>query len=314
MSVRCLQHLYTQMDPPALFVGGSGLALVRVQVRALPHVCAKEGAMESASVLLFRNRILASLPAPEAARLAPHLSPRVFKRNQTLYDAGQAIESVYFLEDGVCSLMVAMENGDTVEVGVIGREGFVGMAGLMGAVRSPNRCFIEIPGSGYAVKARTLAEQYVNSSSQLRLLLQKSIQGLLAQMVQTAACSRVHELEERLARWLLMCRDRMQADDLPITHESLAMMLGTSRSSVTEAAGMLQKAGLIEYSHGHMRIEDRKGLEKASCECYSVIHEEYVRLGLFEEPQIRRIPPASVPHRDVALKGLNRGKYIRGAA
>jgi CRP-like cAMP-binding protein len=270
--------------------------------------------MESANVLLFRNRILASLPAPEVARLAPHLSPRVFRRNQTLYDAGQAIESVYFLEDGVCSLMVAMENGGTVEVGVVGSEGFVGMAGLMGAVRSPNRCFIEIAGSGYAVKAKTLAEQYVNSSSQLRLLLQQGIQGLLAQIVQTAACNRVHELEERLARSLLMCRDRMQADDLPVTHESLAMMLGTRRSSVTVSAGILQKAGLIEYSHGHVRIEDRKGLEKAACECYSVIHEEYVRLGLFSEPQRPKIPPASVPHRGVVVNGSNSGKYIGGGA
>ncbi len=280
MSVKCCQHLYAQIDPLALVVGGSGLALLRVQVRALPHVCEKEGAMESANVLLFRNRILATLPAPEVARLAPHLLPRVFRRNQTLYDAGQAIESIYFLEDGVCSLMVAMENGGTVEVGVVGCEGFVGMAGLMGAVRSPNRCFVEIAGSGYAVKAKALSEQYVNSSGQLRLALQRGVQAMFAQIVQTAACNRVHELEERLARWLLMCRDRMQADELPITHESLAMMLGTCRSSVTVAAGILQKAGLIECSHGHMRIEDRKGLEKAACECYSVIRDEYARLGL----------------------------------
>jgi len=229
----------------------------------------------------FRNRILASLPAAEVARLVPHLSPRIFKRNQTLHNLGQIVETVYFLEDGVCSVVVTMEDGTTVGVGVVGREGLVGMTGLLGAVRSPTRTFIQIAGYGYAVKAKTLAEQYVNSSSQLRLFLQHGIQSLLAQMAQTAACNRVHDLEERLARWLLMCHDRAQADDLPITHEILAMMLGARRSSVTVAAGMLQKAGLIEYTRGHVRIENRRGLEKASCECYSVIHDEYVRLGLF---------------------------------
>ncbi len=229
----------------------------------------------------FRNRILASLPAAEVARLAPHLSPQTFERNQNLYDWGQIVQTVYFLEDGVCSIIVTMENGNSVEVGVTGREGFVGTTGLIGSVRSPTRCFIQIAGSGYAVKAEALAEQYLNRSSQLCQLLQRGIQGELAQMVQTAACNRVHELEERLARWLLMRHDRMQSDDLPITHESMATMLGTRRSSVTVAAGMLQKAGLIEYSRGRVHIKDRKGLEKAACECYSVIRDEYVRLGLF---------------------------------
>ena len=173
-----------------------------------------------------------------------------------------------------------MEDGGSVEVGVVGQEDFVGMAGLMGAVRSPTRNFIQIAGTGYAARAKTLAELCVNSSSQLRLLLQRGFQGLFAQMAQTAACNCVHKLEERLARWLLMRHDRVQADDLPITHESLAMMLGTRRASVTVAAGMFQKAGLIEYSHGRVRIVDRKGLEKAACECYAVIRDEYMRLGL----------------------------------
>ena len=259
----------------------------------------------------FRNRILASLPAQDLARLAPHLSARTFKRNQTLYDPGQMIETIYFLEDGVCSIVVTMENGDTVEVGVVGRESFVGMAAVLGAGHSPYRNFIQVAGSGYAVKAKTLAEQYHGGSIELRLLLQRGVQGLVAQIAQTAACNRLHVLEERLARWLLMCHDLVQVDDLPMTHESLAMKLGTRRASVTEAAGMLQKAGLIEHSRGRVRIENRRGLEKAACECYSVIRAEYARLGLLDEPQSERILPASpAPRRGEMLNGSNSGKYI----
>ena len=228
----------------------------------------------------YRNRVLASLPAPDLARLAPYLSPRTFTRNQILHDAGQTVDTVYFLEDAICSIVVTMENGSTIEVGVIGRDGFVGMPAVLGAGHSPNRCFIQIAGTGYVVKAKILAEQSQNGSGQLRLALQRGVQGLYAQTAQTAACNRVHELEERLARWLLMCRDRVQADDLNITHEFLAMMLGTRRSSVTIAAGMLQKAGLIAHSRGLVQIKNRKGLERAACECYAVIHAEYARLGL----------------------------------
>ncbi len=228
----------------------------------------------------FRNRILASLSAPDLARLAPYLSRRTFKRNQTLYDPGQTVETVYFLEDGICSIVVTMEDGSSIEVGIIGNDGLVGLPAVLGAGHSPNRCFIQIPGSGYAVKAKILENQSQDGSGQLRLALQLGAQALFAQTAQTAACNRVHELEERLARWLLMCHDRMQVDDLHITHEFLAMMLGTRRSSVTVAAGMLVKAGLIDHTRGVVHIENRLGLEEAACECYAVIRDEYVRLGL----------------------------------
>ncbi len=229
----------------------------------------------------FRNRILASLPAPDLARLAPHLSRRRFKRNQTLYEVGQTVETAYFLEDGLCSIVVTMEDGSTIEVGIIGNDGLVGLPAVLGAGHSPNRCFIQIPGSGYAVSAKILEEQSQNGSGKFRRLMQHGAQALFAQTAQTAACNRVHELEERLARWLLMCHDRMQIDDLHITHEFLAMMLGTRRSSVTVAAGMLRKAGLIDHTRGIVQIENRKGLENAACECYGIIRDEYVRLGLF---------------------------------
>jgi CRP-like cAMP-binding protein len=236
--------------------------------------------MESSSVPhSYKNRVLASLPAVEIKRLAPHLSPVTLKINRTLHDPGQVVETVYFLEEGICSVVVTMENGNTVEVGITGRDGFVGLPALLGTGHSPNRAFMQIPGRGYSVKAKVLQEQF-NGSSELRLRLQRVVQGMLVQTAQTAACNRVHELEERLARWLLMCQDRVQSEVLPITQEFLAMMLGTRRTTVTVAAGMLHKAGLIAYSHGNVTIQNRERLEHASCECYRIIREEYVRLEL----------------------------------
>jgi len=231
----------------------------------------------------YKNRVLASLPAVEMKRLAPHLCPVTLKMNRTLHDPGQTVDTVYFLEEGVCSIVVTMETGNTVEVGITGRDGFVGLPAVLGTGHSPNRAFMQIPGHGFSVKAKILCEQS-EASSELRLRLQRVVQGMLVQASQTAACNRVHELEERLARWLLMCQDRVQSDLLPITHELLAMMLGTRRTTVTVAAGMLHKAGLIAYSRGHVMIQNRERLEHAACECYRVIREEYVRLGLLEMP------------------------------
>ena len=228
----------------------------------------------------YRNRILASLPASEIKLVAPHLSHLILKRSQTLHDPGQMVETVYFLEEGICSIVATMEDGSTVEVGIIGRDSFVGTPAVLGTDHSPNRSFIQIPGSGFAIKTKILLEHANNSCSVLRSSLQRGVQGLLVQTAQTAACNRVHDLEERLARWLLMCQDRMQIDHLPLTHEFLAMMMGTRRSTVTVVASMLHKAGLIEYSRGNVTVLNRAGLEDVACECYPVIHREYVRLGL----------------------------------
>ena len=227
---------------------------------------------------IYRNSLLASCPDIEG--LEAHLSPRIFKLNQTLHDPGQKVDTVYFLENGICSVVVTMENGKSIEVGIIGREGFVGMPAVLGADHSPGRSFMQFAGHGYALSAKVLLEESRGTAGELLLCMLRGVQGLMTQTAQTAACNRVHELTARLGRWLLMCHDRMQADDLTITHEFLAIMLGTNRSSVTMAARVLQKAGLIEYSRGHVRIENRKGLEKAACECYSIVHQEYVRLKL----------------------------------
>jgi CRP-like cAMP-binding protein len=202
-----------------------------------------------------------------------------FRKDQMLHDTGQVVETAYFLEDSICSIVVAMRDGRIVEVGLIGRDGLVGLAGVVGTGRSSNRSFIQLEGTGYSVKAKILRDQY-ESSPELRLSVQRGVHAFLAQSAQTAACNRVHELEERLARWILMCQDRMEADKLSITHEFLAEMLGTRRSTVSLAAGILQKAGLIEYSRGVLKIQNRQRLEAAACECYAVVRDEYLRLGL----------------------------------
>jgi CRP-like cAMP-binding protein len=227
----------------------------------------------------YSNRVLASLPAIEMRQLTPHLLPVDLPRDLTLHEPGQVVNTVFFPEAGICSIVAAMEDGMTIEVGIIGRDGFVGAPVVLGADHSPNRSFMQIAGHGYKVKANILIEQ-AEASSPLRLCLLRSVQALIEQTAQTAACNRVHELHERLARWLLMCRDRVQSDRLHITHEFLATMLGTRRSSVTVAAGTLEKAGLISHKRGHETIANYRGLIDAACECYKIAHDESVRLGL----------------------------------
>lgn len=227
----------------------------------------------------YKNRVLASLPPSAMRSLSDHLSPVTFKSKRSLHEPGAMIDTVYFLEDAIASVVVTMENGSTVEVGLIGRDGIVGLLAVLGNGRTTNRTFIQVPGRGFEVKAKALRER-VEASSELRSSLHLALQGYLAQTAQTAACNRIHELEERLARWLLMCSDRIQSDYIFITHEFLAMMPGTRRSSVSIAAGILHKSGLITYSRGSVTIKNRDGLTHAACECYQSVHEEYRRLGL----------------------------------
>ena len=228
----------------------------------------------------YRNMLLLSLSADERKRLEPHLLPVVLRQNQTLADAEEPVETVYFLEEGICSVVANLEDGSSVEVGIIGRDSFVGLPAVLGTGSSVNRSFMQIGGSGYSIKAKALQQHFLEDSGELHQLMLRGIQGMLVQTAQTAACNRVHELEERLSRWLLMCHERTQNDFLPITHEFLATMLGTRRSTVTVAAGMLHKSGLIEYARGHVRIINRAGLEDVACECYRIIRNEYIRLGL----------------------------------
>jgi CRP-like cAMP-binding protein len=228
----------------------------------------------------YKNRILASLPKAEIARLAPYLSPLVLETGKTLLNPGEDITHAYFLESGMASVVVAMADGSTVETGITGNDGVVGIPILLGTKSMPTRTFIQIAGTGYSIAARRLLEAY-EQPGMLRKQINRYFQAHLAQTAQTAACNRLHDIAPRLARWLLLCHDRMESDSFPLTHEFLGHMLGTPRTTVTVAAGMLHKAELVDYSRGKVRVRNRQGLEKAACECYKTIRDEFERLGIF---------------------------------
>jgi len=227
----------------------------------------------------YKNRILAALTKAEITRLAPHLSPVTLESGKTLLHPGEEILYAYFLESGLASVVVAMADGSSVETGVTGNEGVVGIPGLLGTKSIPSHTFIQIAGTGYRIKVQHLLEEFDRAGS-LKKRLNCFIQAHLVQTMQTAACNRLHDIAQRLARWLLMCHDRMESDTFSITHEFLGHMLGTPRSTVTLAAGILHKDGLLDYSRGRVVIRDRKGLEKAACECYRTIRKEFDRLGI----------------------------------
>lgn len=227
----------------------------------------------------YKNRILASLPKAELARLAPHLSRLPLPSGKTLLSPGEDIEYAYFLETGMASVVVAMSNGNMVETGITGNEGVIGFPGLLGTKSMPTRTFMQIPGDGFRINAQHLSDEF-ERPGKLRKQINTYFQAHLVQTAQTAACNRLHDIAERLARWLLICHDRMESDEFTITHEFLGHMLGTPRSTVTLAAGILQKAELLDYSRGRIHIRNRKGLEKAACECYQTIRTEFDRLGI----------------------------------
>jgi len=226
----------------------------------------------------FKNKILASLSRAEISRLAPHLSPLPLPVGKTLQTPGEEITHAYFLESGLASVVIEMASGNTVETGITGKEGVVGIPVLLGTKSMPSRTFMQIAGDGFKIKAECLKEEF-ERSGMLRKHINSYIQAYLVQTAQTAACNRLHDIAPRLARWLLMCHDRMESSNFSITHEFLGHMLGTPRSTVTLAAGILHKDGLLDYSRGQVHVRNRKGLEKAACECYGTIKKEFDRLG-----------------------------------
>lgn len=228
---------------------------------------------------IYKNQILESLSGVEIARIRPHLSPVTLVTGQILQDPEQNVTYGYFLETGMASMVVEMAKGNSVEAAVIGKEGMVNICILLGTSSMPTRTFMQIPGGGYKIKADILKKEF-DKGGTLQKHINSYIQAHLVQTSQTAACNRLHDIAERLARWLLMCHDRLDSDKFPITHEFLGHMLGSPRSTVTLAAGILQKEGLVVYSRGKMKICNRQGLEKFACECYCIIHDEYERLGV----------------------------------
>ncbi len=225
----------------------------------------------------MENRLLAALRREDYERLFPRLEPITFALGDVLYESGRRMDCVYFPTTAIVSLVYTMKDGATVEMGLAGNDGVVGIALFLGGDTTPNRAVVQIAGGAIGMPAQVLQEEFKRGSS-LQLLLLRYTQALITQISQTAVCNRLHSLQQRLSRWLLLCLDRVGSNDLHMTQEFISNMLGGRRESVTVAAGRLQDAGLITYSRGHITVLDRPGLEATACECYRVVQNEFERL------------------------------------
>jgi CRP-like cAMP-binding protein len=223
------------------------------------------------------NHLLSALPPEEYKRLLPSLQPVTFSLGDVVYEPGARMDLLYFPTTSVVSLLYTMENGSTAEMGLVGSDGVVGIALFLGGDTTPNRAVVQIAGGAFSMKARVLLEDFRRGGPFQRLLLRYT-QTLITQISQTAVCNRLHSVEQRLCRWLLLSQDRVKSDELLMTQEFISNMLGGRRESVTVAARHLQNAGLIRYVRGHITILDRKGLEATVCECYRVVKDETDRL------------------------------------
>ena len=227
--------------------------------------------------LASRNRLLASLAPDILAGLLPKLSRVTLAVRQPLYRGDAAIDAVYFIESGMASLVATLDDGMQAEVGVVGREGMLGISLLSGTDISFVDSMIQLAGSGLKMTIRDFRQE-LDANASFRALLLRYHEALYVQTMQTAACNGRHGLEQRLARWLLMAHDRADGDELSLTQDFMAMMLGVYRPSITVTAGILQRAGLIRYSAGRVTILDRASLEAASCECYGTVQRRFATL------------------------------------
>ena len=221
--------------------------------------------------------MLSALPASIRDRWSPHLESVELPLAEVVYESGVQLSHVYFPTNAIVSLLYVLENGASAEIAVVGNEGIVGISLFMGGKSTPSRAVVQSGGRGFRLNARILEEEFNRTGPVLHLLLRYT-QALITQMAQTAVCNRHHTLDQQLCRWLLLSLDRLQGDELVMTQELIANMLGVRREGVTAGALKLQQAGVIRYARGHITVLDRAGLEKRSCECYLVVKKEYDRL------------------------------------
>ncbi|AJK49980.1 Crp/Fnr family transcriptional regulator [Burkholderia plantarii] len=223
------------------------------------------------------NHLLASLPGAEFAALAPHLQPVQLSFGQLLYDAGETVRKVYFPTSAIVSMMFLMADGATAEVAAVGNEGVIGVPALTGGFAMPTRIEVRSSGHAYAMNAQLFKREFDRHGFVHRLMLHY-IQALLTQVAQNSLCNRRHHIVRQVSGWLLLTQDRLQADELVVTQQLIASMLGVRREGVTEATGKLQDAGLIAQRRGRITILDRAGLEDSACECYGIVRREFQRL------------------------------------
>lgn len=223
------------------------------------------------------NSLLAAFPPPEWLRIAPLLEEVDLPLGLVLHESGGKMSHVYFPINAIVSMLYVLEDGSSAEIAVVGNEGVVGIALFMGGETTPRRAVVQSAGKGYRLRAADIKEEFARSGPVLHLLLRYAL-ALMTQMAQTAVCNRHHSLDQQLCRWLLLSLDRLSSNELAMTQELIANMLGVRREGVTEAALKLQKLGLIKYARGRITVLDRAGLEQRTCECYGVVKNEYDRL------------------------------------
>jgi len=223
------------------------------------------------------NRLLAALPPPDLRRWLPQMESVEMPLGHVLYESGRTLSHVYFPTTAIVSLLYVMENGASAEIAVVGHEGVVGISLFMGGESTPSRAVVQSAGQGLRLRANLIKQEFEQAGPAMHLLLRYT-QALITQMAQTAVCNRHHSLDQQLCRWLLLSLDRLPGNELVMTQELIANMLGVRREGVTEAALKLQKIGLIRYSRGRISVLDRPGLEQRTCECYAVVKKEYDRL------------------------------------
>jgi CRP-like cAMP-binding protein len=229
------------------------------------------------------NCLLASLPTAMWQHWQPLLEPVALPLGLVLYEPGRTLDHVYFPTTAIVSLLYVMQDGACAEIAMVGKEGVVGVSVFMGGQSATSRAVVQSAGQGFRLGAHVMRTEFNSASSVMHLMLRYT-QALIAQTAQTAVCNRHHTLDKQLCRWLLQCTDRLQSSELAMTQELISNLLGVRREGVTEAALKLQAAGLIRYARGHITVLDRPGLERRSCECYSVVKKEYDRLlspGIF---------------------------------
>src|SRR5689334_17949600 len=237
-----------------------------------------------------QNHLLAALNPEVQERVFPHLELVPLPLGKVLYESGDALRYVYFPTDSIVSLLYVMESGASAEISVVGNEGLIGVALFMGGESTPSRAIVQSSGSAYRLLGQRLKDEFNRHGELLQLMLRYT-QALITQMAQTAVCNRHHSVDQQLCRWLLLSLDRLPDNRLTMTQELIANMLGVRREGVTDAAGKLQKHGVIEYSRGQITVLDRAMLEKLSCECYAVVKKETDRLLPYLPPRT----PASGP-------------------
>jgi CRP-like cAMP-binding protein len=249
------------------------------------------------------NRLLWSLSVEELGRLRPSMKHVTLSLGQVIYECGERIDYVYFPTTCVVSLLYTMLDGSTAEMALAGNDAVIGIALVLGGGKIPHRAVAQIGGHALKIPARVLQQEFARGGPLQQILLRYT-QALITQISQAAVCNRLHPLEQRLCRWLLLCHDRLNGPEIIMTQEFIANMLGGRRESVTVAAGRLQDAGLIHYSRGHIKVLDREGLEATVCECYKVVEDECDRL--VGTPQTRELS-RRVPCREVDGRVLEVG-------